>query len=180
MAITVKPIPYGLRDVKVATLDATGTKGSLVDLPNAQTMEFNETTNTQTLRGDDKVVARRTTLEEVEWTLEAGGMSIEAGVVMVGGTVAETGTTPNQKKTWTRLGTDAYPDFYAVGQAMSETGGDLHLALFRCKANEFSGTFQDQEFWVTHMAGTGIGSLNVTDVDKVWAFIQNETATAVA
>lgn len=179
MALTVQPQPYGLRDIKVATLDATGTKGTLVDLPASQTLEFEESTNTQVLRGDDKVMAKRTTLDEIAWTLEAGGIYFEAAVVMFGGSIASTGTTPNQKKTYTRLETDSYPDFYAIGQALSETGGDMHLRLYRNKANKFSGSLQDQEFWVSHAEGTAFGSLNATDLGKVWDFVQNETTTAV-
>lgn len=179
MALTVQPQPYGLRDIKVATLDATGTKGTLVDLPAAQTMEFQEGTNEQLLRGDDVVKAKRVTLDKVEWTLEAGGILFEACVVMFGGAITSSGATPNQIKKYTRTDSDAYPDFYVIGQALSETGGDMHLRLYRNKANQFSGSLQDQEFWVSHAEGTAFGSLNATDVGKVWEFVQNETTTAV-
>ena len=180
MALTVIPLPYGLRDVKVATLDATGTKGTLVDLPNAQTLEFEETTTSQELRGDDKVAAKRTTVEAVSWTLENGGISFEAGVVMFGGSIASTGTTPAQKKTWTRLDTDAYPDFFAEGQALSESGGDFHTVLYRCKAEKMSGSHTDQEFYVSSAEGSGIGSVNATTIGRVWERVQNETAIAIA
>lgn len=179
MPLTTTPQPYGLRDIKVATLDATGTKGTLVDLPASQTMDFEESTNTKQLRGDDAVKAQRTTIDQVSWTLEAGGLSFEAALVMIGGIITSTGTTPAQLKTWTRTDTDSYPDFYAVGQALSESGGDLHLALYRCKASKFSGTLTDQEFWVSHMEGSAIGSLAVASAGKVWDFIQHETAIPV-
>lgn len=180
MALTVIPLPYGLRDVKVATLDATGTKGTLVDLPNSQTFEFEETTSTQELRGDDKVAAKRTTVDAVSWTLESGGISFEAGVVMFGGVLTATGTTPNQKKVWHRLDTDAYPDFFVEGQSLSESGGDFHTVVYRAKAENFSGSHTDQEFWISHAEGTGIGSLNVTNAGKVWEHVQNETTAAIA
>lgn len=180
MALTTKPLPYGLRDVKVATLTSTGTKGTLVDLPNSQTLEFSEGVSEQELRGDDRVVAKRVTVDAVEWTLESGGISFEAAVVMFGGTITETGTTPAQVKTWTRLDTDVRPDFYAVGQALSESGGDMHIVLYRCKAGTFSGDLKDQEFWVSHAEGTGIGSLETVNAGKVWDFVQHETATAVS
>ena len=72
MALAIHRLPYGLRDVKVATLDNTGTKGTLVDLPAAQTLEFTEETTSQTLRGDDSVIAQRVTIDSVSWTLESG------------------------------------------------------------------------------------------------------------
>jgi hypothetical protein len=179
VALTVIPLPYGLRDVKVATLDATGVKGTLVDLPNSQTFEFEETTSTQELRGDDKVVAKRTTVDAVSWTLEAGGISLEASVVMFGGTITASGTTPNQKKIYRRLDTDSYPDFFVEGQSLSESGGDFHTVVYRCKGETFSGSHADQEFWVTHAEGTGIGSLNASTPGAVWDHVQNETAAAI-
>jgi hypothetical protein len=173
-------LPYGLRDIKVATLDGTGVKGTLVDLPNAQTLEFQETTSEQTLRGDDAVVAKRVTVEDVEWSLEAGGIKFEAMVVVAGGTIATTGVTPNVVKTWYRLGTDAYPDFYMSGLALSESGGSHTTKIHRAKASQITGTHADQEFWVTGAEGTGIATLTAADVGKVWTMGAQETALAAA
>jgi len=179
MALSINRLPYGLRDIKVATLDNAGVKGTLVDLPNAQTLEFEETTETQELRGDDVIVAQRTTVNGVDWSLEAGGISFEAMVVIAGGTVASTGVTPAVKKTWVRLGTDSYPDFYMEGQAMSESGGDHHTIIHRAKANKIAGTHADQEFWVSSAEGTGIATLTAADIGKVWTMVANETAVSI-
>jgi hypothetical protein len=179
MALTTIPLPYGLRDVKVATLDAAGTKGTLVDLPNAQTFEFEETTSTQELRGDDAVVAKRTTVDAVAWTLEAGGISLEAAVVMFGGTITASGTTPAQKKQYRRLAADAYPSFFVEGQSLSESGGDFHTVVWNAKAEKFSGSHTDQEFWVTHAEGAGVGSIAVATLGAVWDHVQNETAATI-
>lgn len=179
MALNDNRMPYGLRDVKVATLDSAGVKGTLVDLPNAQTFEFQEATSTQTLRGDDAVKANRTTVDAVEWTLEAGGINFEAMKVMAGGIITTTGVTPAVKKVWTRTEGDSYPDFFAEGQAMSESGGDHHTVVYRAKANQISGTHQDQEFWVSHAEGTGIGSLAAASLGKVWDMVANETAVTI-
>jgi len=136
-------------------------------------------TETQELRGDDAIVAQRTTVNGVDWTLEAGGISFEAMVVIAGGTVSSTGTTPAVVKKWVRLGTDAYPDFFIEGQAMSESGGDHHTVIHRAKANKVAGTHADQEFWVTSCEGTGIATLTVADVGKVWSMVADETVTAI-
>lgn len=173
-------LPYGLRDVKVATLDGTGVKGTLVDLPNAQTLEFSESTSTQTLRGDDSVVAQRTTVDAVEWTLDSGGISFEAYVVIAGGAVSSTGVTPNVVKSWIRLGTDSYPDFWLAGRALSESGGDHETIIHRAKASTISGTHQDGEFWVSHAEGTGIATLTAADIGKVWTMKAKETAAELS
>jgi hypothetical protein len=180
MALAGHRLPYGLRDIKVATLDNAGVKGSLVDLPAAQTLEFTEETASQVLRGDDAVVAQRVTIDAVSWTLDSGGISFEAYVVIAGGAISTTGSTPNVVKKWTRLGTDSYPDFFMEGQSMSESAGDHHLVFYRAKATQISGTHQDQEFWVSHAEGNAIPTLTVADVGKVWAMVANETATAIA
>lgn len=179
MALNDNRMPYGLRDVKVAALDATGTKGTLVDLPNSQSFEFQESTSTQELRGDDAIKASRTNVDAVEWTLEAGGINFEAMKVIAGGTITTSGVTPNISKKWSRVEGESYPDFYVEGQAMSETGGDHHTVVYRAKANQISGTHQDQEFWVSHAEGTGIGSLNPTTLGAVWDMVANETATDI-
>lgn len=180
MALAVNRLPYGLRDIKVATLDNAGVKGTLVDLPNAQTLEFQEETETQQLRGDDSVVAARTTISNVAWTLEAGGISFEAMVIIAGGVVASTGSTPNVVKTWTRLGTDSYPDFYLSGLALSESAGDHVTKIHRAKATQISGSHTDQEFWVTHAEGIGIATLTAADIGKVWTMQADETALSSA
>jgi hypothetical protein len=179
MALSTTRLPYGLRDVKVATLDSAGVKGSLVDLPAAQSLEFQESTASQTLRGDDDNIAQRVTIDSVKWTLESGGISFEAYTVMAGGAITSTGTTPNIKKSWTRMGTDAYPDFFLEGQAMSESGGDHHIVFYRAKATQISGTLKDQDFWVSHAEGNAISTLTVADVGKVWAMVANETAAVI-
>lgn len=177
MTLNDNRMPYGLRDIKVATLTGSPhVKGTLVDLPNAQTFEFTESTSTQTLRGDDAVKASRTTVDAVEWTLEAGGINFAAMKVIAGGTITVSGTTPAVKNVWSRLEGEAYPDFYVEGQAMSESGGDHHTVVHRAKASQISGTHQDQEFWVSHAEGTGIGSLATATVGKVWEMAANETA----
>lgn len=177
MALNDNRLPYGLRKVMVATLDSTGVKGTLVALPNAQTLEFTETTTTQELRGDDVIKATRTTVEAVEWSLDAGGITFAAMKVIAGGTITVTGTTPAIKHQWRRMEGETYPDFYAVGKALSESGGDHQTVLHRCKANQISGTHQDEEFWVSHAEGTGIGTLTVANAGAVWDMLAHEDAT---
>lgn len=180
MPIAIHRLPYGLRDIKVATLDSAGVKGTLVDLPAAQTLEFTEETASQVLRGDDAVIAQRVTIDNVSWTLDSGGISLEAYTVIAGGVVSSTGSTPNVVKKWRRMGTDAYPDFFMEGQSLSESGGDHHIVLHRCKATQISGTHQDQEFWVSHAEGNAIATLTAANVGAVWDMIANETAAAIA
>lgn len=170
-------LPYGLRDVKVASYNATtGAKGTFVDLTNAQTMEFSESEDYSELRGDDKVVAKRGNGATVEWSLEAGGITLEALVIINGGTLTTTGTGATIKNSYKKLTTDIKPYFWAEGQAMSESGGDFHVILEKCIADgSFEGTLADGEFFVTSADGTGMGN----NLNSLYQMIENATAASI-
>ena len=174
--LTETPLPYGLRDVKL-TPNTNGTLGTAVDLPNAQTLSFEETEDFETLRGDDRDVATRGKGPAVNWSLESGGVSLEALAALTGGTVASTGTTPAQVKTFTKKSTDARPTFQVEGQSMSESGGDFHAVLPRCKVTgSITGDMADGAFWISKADGTAIGNYSTDDLFK---FVQNETAVDI-
>lgn len=183
MALTTVPLPYGIRDIKVTPYSDTAatTLGTSVDLPNGRTLTFSEAEDFEELRGDDKVVTTRGKGAQVDWELEGGGISYEAVKVMYGGTIAETGTTPNQKKTFTKLVTDARPYFKIEGQAISDSGGDVHVILYKCRSTgELSGEFADGSFFLTGASGVAIASTLTGKTDVLYEFVQNETATAIS
>jgi hypothetical protein len=52
--------------------------------------------------------------------------------------------------------------------------------IYRCKATDnLTGEFTDGSFFLTGASGIGLKSLVVADLNKVWAFVQNETAVAI-
>jgi hypothetical protein len=177
MAIATNALPYGLRDVKLAPLDSVDTIGTRVDLPASQTFSFSETEEVTELRGDDVLIAIKGKGAKVEWDLEAGGISLQAYVIMSGGTYSLTGVTPNQVRKVAKAGTDARPYFYVEGQAISDSGGDWHGRVFKCKVTDaLEGDMKDGEFWVTKASGQGLPNLT----NQLYELIQNETATAIA
>lgn len=177
MPIATTPLPYGLRDLKVALLDSADTPGTKVDLPVAQTLSFAEAEEFQELRGDDKVVAIRGRGPKVSWELEAGGISLQAYAVIGGGTLSLTGVTPNQIRKVNKKVTDARPYFYMEGQVISDSGGDFHAVLYKCRADsDLEGEFKDGEFAMLSCSGTGIGH---SSTDNLYDLIHNETTTAI-
>lgn len=178
-------LPFGLRDVKLTPYtDATATVLSAVriDLPNSRIFSFAETEDYEELRGDDTLVATHGNGPIVNWELEGGGVSLEAVQAMYGGTLTETGTTPNRIKRLRKLKTDQRPYFKVEGQIISDSGGDVHAVVWRCKAtDDFSGEFADGQFFLTGASGQGLGNLIAgADLGTVWDLIQNETAIAIA
>lgn len=181
MALANPPLPFGLRDVKVYPIAADGTVGGGVDLPVAQVFTFKETETFEILKGDDQNLASHGAGPMINWELESGGISFEAYQVIMGGAIVTTGVSPTSKKTYTKLTTDQRPYFQVEGQAISDSGGDMHGIVYRCKADGgFDGSWSNGKFWVSKAIGTGFGNNAGSSPDfKLYQFVQNETATAI-
>jgi hypothetical protein len=183
MALNTIPLPFGIRDIKITPYTddtATVLAGASIDLPNARTLTFAEAEEFEELRGDDSLVATHGAGPQVEWELAGGGVSLEVVAAMYGGTVGTTGVTPNQIKTLSKLVTQSRPYFKCEGQAISDSGGDLHCVIYRCKATDnLTGEFTDGAFFLTGASGSGLKSMEAANLNKVWAFVQNETAVAI-
>ena len=183
MPLTTVPLPYGLREVKVTgytTAAATTLNPASVKFPNARVFSFSEAEEFEELRGDDKVVTTRGRGPSLEFGLEGGGYSFEAMQLMAGGTITETGTTPNMKKVWKKKTSDARPFFKAEGQSISDSGGDFHGEVFKCRiTGNIEGTMEDGTFWLSGLEGTGLPSTVTGSIDDLYAFTQNETAAAI-
>jgi Fibronectin type III domain len=176
-------LPYGMRDLKMTPYtDAGGSVlgSEVVDLPNMQTFSFNETEEFQELRGDDRVVAIRGSGAVVEWELEAGGYKIRVWEIMTGGTVVQTGIAPNRSWRLEKRSSDNRGYFLIEGQVISDSGGDLHAVVYRCRCNEsIEGEFSDGEFFITNASGQGLPILDDVN-DLLYSITINETATPIS
>jgi hypothetical protein len=182
MPLTTHPLPFGLRDVKLTpfTTAAATAYGTGVDLPVSRTFSFSDSEEFEDLEGDDTKVASHGSGPTLEWELESGGMPFEAYKIMAGGTITESGTTPAMKKVFSKLATDARPYFKAEGQAISDSGGDVHGLVFKCKATgSLEGEFAFGAFQLLSASGTGFASTVTADLGKLYDFVQNETAVAI-
>ena len=175
-------LPYGIRDVKLTPYsDAQGTVlgAQSYDLPNMQTLSFAETEEFQELRGDDRIVTTRGQGAQVEWSLEAGGISPKVWSILSGGQVIETGTTPTRQITMRKRGSDSRPFFRIDGQSISDSGGDVRVRIYRCRVNDnIEGEFSDGEFFVTSASGLGLPLLDDTN-DLLYDIVQNESKTQI-
>jgi hypothetical protein len=177
MPLTIIPLPYGVRDVKIFPLTGDVPAVLGIDFPNARTFSFSEAEDFEELRGDDGVVAVHGSGPSVDWELEGGGFSFEATKAMYGGAIVESGTTPAIKKTINKRETDIRPYFQLEGQAISDSGGDFHVTLFKCRCTgELSGEMADGGFWLTGASGRAIGRGADRDIYQI---TQNETAVAI-
>lgn len=184
------PIPYGLHDIKLTPytdFTATTLAASAIDLPYAQTLSFAEKEDFEELRGDDQLITAHGKGNQIDWSLEAGAISLEAVQAMYGGNLTTTGISPNQVKTFTKYAThsnQAYyirPFFQLAGQAISDSGGDFHGLIYRARCtDDLKGEFGDGAFWTTGASGTGFPSNVPATLGATYSFVQNETQTASA
>lgn len=175
-------LPYGMRDCKLTPYDDEG--GSVLgdvsyDLPNMQTFSFSEAEEFQDLRGDDRTVTTRGRGSQVEWSLEAGGYDIAIWSILTGGIIIEEGLTPNRRVIMRKFSTASRKYFRMEGQAISDSGGDVHSIVYRCRANDaIEGTFADGEFFITSGSGLGLPLLD-DDFDLLYDHVHNETVTSI-
>jgi hypothetical protein len=176
-------LPYGIRDAKLTPYtDAQGTvlDNESIDLPNMQTLSFSEKEEFQELRGDDKLITTRGKGAQVDWSLEAGGIAIKAWAVMSGGSVIETGITPNRKIVLRKKSTDSRPFFRIDGRIVSDSGGDVQVRIYRCRCNDaIQGDFKDGEFFVTSVSGVGLPLLDDVN-DLLYDIIRYETSQVLS
>jgi hypothetical protein len=173
MALDTIPLPYGCRDVKIYPIVSGVAATTGIDLPNARTFSFTEAESFSELRGDDGLVAVHGQGASVNWSLESGGISFEACKAMYGGTITESGVTPNQVKSFAKTKDDERPYFLVEGRAVSDSGGDFHVKLYQARCTgELTGEMSDGNFWLTGSKGQALPN---PDGD-LYEFTQNETS----
>lgn len=169
-------LPYGLRDVRLIPIDSAGVEGTAVDLPVAQKFTFSEAEDYEELRGDDRVVALVGKGPVVDWGLDAGGITLEAWQVITGGTITNSGATPNQKKEFKKLVTDRRPYFKVIGQSIADGGGDTWCELYYCKSDgSIEGEWSDGVFFVTSASGKAIANA----AGELYKITWNETPVSI-
>ncbi|AGT14034.1 hypothetical protein SEA_WEISS13_24 [Mycobacterium phage Weiss13] len=170
--------PFGLRDVKLYPfMDSEGTQLAEegFDLPAAQTFSFADSEDFTDLRGDDVLLASHGNGAQVNWTIEAGGISLQAWAILTGGQIIEEGVAPNRTITLRKCSDDARPYFQVRGLAMNDNGGDTVGIVYRAKCNgDVSGTFGDGQFFVTSADGIG---LPIPGTKLLYDFVQHESQT---
>ena len=164
-------MPFGLRDVKVTNLGGT----TQVDLPAGQRLNYKERLATGELSGDDVIKTVVSSLQAIDWELEAGGISLSAWALLTGRTPSETGTTPNRVLTMTASAGDVFPWVKIYGKSVGDGIDDVHVKFFKAKVTSLEGTFGENEFFITSCSGVAVddGTNGILDV------VQNETAAAL-
>ena len=178
---------FGVNDAKIAKLTADPAGGSAtyatsVDVPGIKSVSISGDINTVDLRGDHTLLDSDSTLQNITLTFEYAKLSLDALVVWLGGTVSDSGTTPNQIAKLAMLGTDTllgnHWKFEAKTVSADTVGGDVHLVLYKCKLTSFPelGTAEEdyQTFTVEARAVPRLADSKWIDVEA------RETVAALA
>jgi hypothetical protein len=114
--------------------------------------------------------------EALEWSLEEGGIPLDALALVTGWTATLSGTTPNQVNTLKMHAGTAFPYFKIYGKSLGEAGDDVHVKIFKAKiTGNIEGQFQYGEFYVTKMTGIAVED----SVNGLADIVLNETAAAL-
>ena len=171
MPLTSDTKPFGLRQITLVPLPS----GTAVALSAAQTLSFEEALTSGELRGNDATKAIAAYTDKVNWSLEAGGLSLEAIKVLTGRTITASGTTPNQKNTVLARAGDTMPYFKIYGKIVNDDGSDIHCLIYKAKlTGGLTGEWKDGEFYIQSAEGVAID-----DGSKLYELVHNETATTV-
>lgn len=174
--LTDPVLPYGIRDIKVTPINSDGSYGTSVDLPVSQTLTFSEAEEYEELRGDDKLKAVHGKGPTVEFSLEAGGISLDAWQAMSGGTLVSAGVTPSQTKALTKKINQSRPYFKIEGQAINDVDGDTHVVIYKAKiTSAIEGEFADGTFFISKCSGQGLGD----NSDNLYTITWNETSSSI-
>ena len=173
----------GLDDVKIfeVTADTSSslTYGSAVDVPSMQNINLAPNYIQKPLMQDEEIDGYYSKLQAVSWSFSNVKVSLDALTILEGGTVTTTGTTPNQKHTFTLSDTSEPKYFKLEGKInySTDTIGDFHLVLYKCKPLSVYVEYKAQNYAIVSASGIAIPTVNN---GKVRDYVVNETATPIS
>lgn len=176
---------YGIRDAKVFPLtdDPSGgspTYGAGVDCPGIQEVSMSEEFINAELKGDDQTVAVYSKPDKITGTIRIAKDSYPMFAAILGGTVTNSGSSPNEKIVYKRKGTDLPGYFKLEGQATladNNQAGDSHMILYKCKITGVTRTRSGEGFGQIELNYMGIPLDSTGDT---YDLEENETAVSIS
>lgn len=174
--MTFGTLPFGLNNAWAYPLNGSDVPGTGVQFPAGRTIEVSPKEDTNQLTGYNGVVASNVSKTSADVTVEHGGLSLEILAAITGGTIVNTGTTPNGTKSL-EVGQQGVnrPYVMIVGQSLADDGGDALTKVWKVKFQIPSGSFTESEYYISSLKGEAVRNVN----GKLLRFIQNETAASL-
>jgi hypothetical protein len=180
MPLAKESVILGLNDAKISPITVDDsialTYGAAVDVPGIKSLKLTPTFIEKQLKGDESVLDTYAKLEQIDWSIEYGVVSLDALAVLIGGKVTAGGATPNQTQTFT-LTKDDLPQYFKL-EAKTDYAdvGDVHFVLYKCKCTSFDYTLQGEEYATISASGKAIPTMKD---GKVKDIVFNETAADI-
>lgn len=178
---------YAVEDAKIYELTADPAGGSpsyddAIDIPGIKVVGIGGSVNSTTLRGDNSLLDSFSVLENVELSMEWAKINLDAQAIMLGGTVTDGGTTPNETATFARARTDRLKYFKLEAKTPADgvdpVGGDAHLVFYKCILAGFpEGGLAEEDFQTQSVS---IMAVPLISDDAWWDIVINETATTLS
>ena len=170
MALDDQSKPFGLNQVRIT--NTAGDTQAILDA--SQTLSFAERVVSAELMGSDQIVSVSSRSVGVEWSLEEGGIPLQAYAIMTGRTLVSSGTTPGIVYTLSGAGAECFPYFKIYGKALGEgCTEDIHCKILKAKiTGNIEGEFSEGEFLVTSCSGIGVND----STGYAFHFVSHETA----
>lgn len=105
-------------------------------LVGAKSLAYTATMKTVDLRGDNTFLDTDSVLEALEFDVDVAKFNFDAAALMLGGTVTDAGTTPNQSTIWKLLTNPTFGYFKLEARCVTADplAGDVHVVVSKAKA----------------------------------------------
>lgn len=173
----------GLDDVKIFELTADDasnlTYGSAVDVVSMQNIDLEPNYIQKPLIQDEEIEGIYQKLKAISWSFANAKVSLDVLNILEGGSVTTTGTTPNEKHTFTLTDSSEPKYFKLEGKINYSTDdiGDFHLVLYKCKALAVQVGYRAQNYAIVSASGISIPTVNNS---KVRDYVFNETTAPIS
>jgi len=177
---------YNIDDCKIGkiTVDtaSTLTYASLIDVPGITEISCSATIVTKDLPGDAKILDVYTKATKWSGSCNHAQVSMPVLEVLLGGTFAASGSTPNETGVYTQLGANV-PNYFKIegqvkylGGGDAQGGGDFHILFPKCKMTGFSLGTKNEDYATISFTFDAIPTVNG---DKSLIITENETAAVI-
>lgn len=182
MALSHVSKVFAVKDAKIAKITAdpsggTTTLSTSVDVPGIKTVTIGGDITTSELRGDNTRLDYSAVLSGVSVDFEYAKLSLDALAVLLGPTVADSGTTPNQISTLsvTNSSTLNYFQFQALAAGADTVGGDVMITIYKAILSDFPEMgFEEEDYKTFKTAAQALPRLS----DGKWFDVSLRETTA--
>jgi len=179
--LTKESVVLGINDAKIFPItkdDSTSyTYGAAIDVPGIRSLKVTPTFIEKQLKGDETVIDTYAKLEQIDWSIEHGVISLDALATLIGGKVTAGGTTPNQTQTFSLTKSDLPKYFKLEAKCDYADVGDVHFVLYKCKCTSYDVTLQGEEYATITASGKAIPTIKDGKVKDV---VFNEKAKEIS